>query len=81
MKTPFNRYLYIGFLLLGAYQAMGNRDYIQAATSLGIGLAFDPFDQEQKWGDRPVWQRAVLIVHLALAAALLGLGMGLGDKL
>ncbi|MEY3984243.1 MAG: hypothetical protein RL160_1802 [Bacteroidota bacterium] len=81
MKTPFNRFLYIGFLLLGAYQALWNRDYNQAAASFGIGLAFDPFDQEQKWGDRPVWQRAVLIVHLALAAALLGLGMGLADKL
>jgi hypothetical protein len=53
---------------------------MQATASLGIGLAFDPFDQEQKWNDRPTWQKAVLIIHLALVAAMFGLGIGLNDK-
>jgi hypothetical protein len=53
---------------------------MQAAASLGIGLAFDPFNTEQKWNDRPKWQRAVLIFHLALVAAMFGLGIGLNDK-
>ena len=52
MKTPFNKYLYLGFLALGLYQAVVNKDYIQAASSMGIGLAFDPFDTEQKWNER-----------------------------
>ncbi len=80
MKTPFNKFLYIGFLLLGIYQAIFAKDYMQAAASLGIGLAFDPFDTEQKWNDRPLWQKAVLILNLALVAAMFGLGIGLNDK-
>ena len=80
MKTPFNKFLYVGFLALGLYQALLNRDYIQAASSMGIGLAFDPFDTEQKWTDRPTWQKSVLIIHLAWAAAMFGLGVGLNDK-
>jgi hypothetical protein len=47
---------------------------------MGIGLAFDPFDTEQKWTDRPTWQKSVLIIHLAWAAAMFGLGVGLNDK-
>ena len=80
MKTPFNKFIYIGFLLLGVYQSLFTIDYVQAASSFGIGLAFDPFDQEQKWNDRPTWQKAVLIIHLALVAGLFGYGIGLNDK-
>ncbi len=80
MRTPFNKFLYIGFLILGLYQAIFSKDYMEAAASLGIGLAFDPFDTEQKWNDRPMWQKAVLIIHLALVAAMFGLGIGLNDK-
>ena len=80
MKTPFNKFLYIGFLALGLFQALFSKDYIQAASSLGIGLAFDPFNTDQKWNDRPTWQKAVLIVHLGLVAAMFGLGIGLNDK-
>jgi len=74
MKSPFSKYLYIGFLLLGLFQAIFSRDYMQAAASLGIGLAFDPFDTEQKWGDRPGWQKGVLIINLVLVATVFGLG-------
>jgi hypothetical protein len=77
MNAPFNKFLYIGFLLLGLYQAIISKDYMQAAASLGIGLAFDP---AQKWNERPTWQKAVLIIHLALVAAMFGFGIGLNDK-
>ena len=80
MKTSFNKFLYIGFLLLGLYQAIFSKDYMQAAASLGIGLAFDPFNAEQKWDDRPTWQKTVLILHLALVAAMFGFGIGLNDR-
>ena len=80
MKTPFKKWLYIGFLLLGLYQAIFGKDFIQAAASLGIGMAFDPFNPEQKWKERPKWQKVILIIHLALTAALLGLGIGLNDR-
>ncbi|NBW28726.1 MAG: hypothetical protein EBR38_09200 [Flavobacteriaceae bacterium] len=80
MKTPFNKFLYIGFLLLGLFQAFFSKDYMQATASLGIALAFDPFNQEVKWNDRPTWQKAVLIIHLILVAALFGFGIGINDK-
>lgn len=80
MKTPFNKFLYIGFLMLGFYQAVIKKDYMEAVASLGIALAFDPFDTEQKWNDRPTWQKAVLIIHLVLVAGLFGFGLGLNDK-
>jgi hypothetical protein len=80
MKTPFNKYLYIGFILLGSYQALMNKDFIQSAASFGIGLAFDPFDPSQSWNERPTWQKIVLYVHLAIVAAMFGLGVGLNDK-
>jgi hypothetical protein len=80
MKTSFNKFLYIGFVLVGLFQALFSKDYMQAASSFGIALAFDPFDPEQKWNDRPKWQKAVLILHLAMVAALFGFGIGLNDK-
>jgi ABC-type branched-subunit amino acid transport system permease subunit len=80
MKTPFNKFIYIGFLLLGAYQSLFANDYMQAASSFGIGLAFDPFNTDQKWNDRPTWQKAVLIIHLGLVAALFGFAIGMNDK-
>jgi mannose/fructose/N-acetylgalactosamine-specific phosphotransferase system component IIC len=80
MKSPFNKFLYIGFLFLGLFQAFFSKDYMQATASLGIALAFDPFNQEEKWNDRPTWQKAVLIIHLAFVAALFGFGIGMNDK-
>ena len=81
MNSSFNKFLYIGFVLLGLYQAVISKDYMQATASLGIGMAFDPFNTAQKWNDRPTWQKAVLIIHLALVAAMFGFGVGLNDKL
>ena len=75
MKNQINKVLYLGFVLLGLYQAFLSNDYLLAASSLGIGLAFDPFDPAQKWKDRPIWQKVVLAVHLAVVAAMFGFGI------
>jgi len=80
MKTPMNRIVYIGFLLLGMYQGLVTNDYFQAAASLGIGMAFDPFNVDQKWNDRPNWQKVVLFANLALVGAMFGFGIGLNDR-
>lgn len=77
MEKSFSKVLYVGFLVLGIYQALYSKDYMQAAASFGIGLAFDPFNPEQKWKDRPNWQKTVLIVNLGLVIAMFGLGLGL----
>lgn len=78
--TPFNRILYIMFVIFAAYQFFGQNAYMDAAASLGIGLAFDPFNTEQPWKERPLWQKIWLFVHLAIVALLFGYGVGIGDK-
>jgi len=81
MNASFNKFLYIGCFIFVLFKAFFSINYMQAAASLGIGMAFDPFNPEKKWNDRPTWQKAVLIIHLALVAAMIGCGMGLIDFL
>ena len=81
MKTPINKYVYVAFLVLAAYYIFVGHRYMDAATNMGISLIFDPFNSEQKWNDRPKWQKVWLIVHLGVLAALFGLGVGLDAKL
>ena len=78
--SQFSKYLYLGFLLLGLYQSFVIRDYVQSGASFGIALAFDPFDQTVAWKARPIWQKAILILHLAVCVSLLGYGIGFNDK-
>lgn len=62
--------LYAGFTLLGVYQlAKGNPQ--DAMSSLGIALAFDPFDPKVTWKQRPIWQKMWLVFHLTLVLFLL----------
>ncbi len=68
---------YALFICLSIYHILYHKDYIEASLNLGIALIFDPFDQNITWKSRPKWQRIWLIVHLALAAALLGYGISL----
>ena len=37
--SQFSKYLYLGLLLLGLYQAFVIRDYVQSGASFGIALA------------------------------------------
>jgi hypothetical protein len=66
----FNRLLYSGFLLIAAYHVFFKGEFGDAAMHLCIALIFDPFNPEQPWPERPMYQRVWLIVHLCLAAAL-----------
>ena len=65
MQTGFNRFLYAGFILLGAYYAFRG-DIMQLAATWGIAFAFDPFDPKQPWKERKWWQRAVLIFQVSV---------------
>ncbi|MEY4334761.1 MAG: hypothetical protein RLZZ196_3511 [Bacteroidota bacterium] len=69
MKTNFNKFLYIGFLILGGVYLF-QKDISQTLIFLGIALAFDPFNVEQKWNDRPNWQKIILITHLSIVFGL-----------
>ena len=76
MKSSFNKFIYIGFILFGIYELVIRHSSGDAATYMGIALAFDPFNQDQTWKERPTWQKVVLIIHLAFVAALLGYVIG-----
>jgi hypothetical protein len=76
MKTSFNRFIYIGFVLFGIYELAFRHSPSDAVTFMGIALAFDPFDQAQPWKERPTWQKAVLIIHLAVVVGLFGYMIG-----
>ena len=80
MKTSFNKFIYIGFMLFGVYELVYRHSPGDAATYMGIALAFDPFDQSQPWKQRANWQKLVLILHLAVVAGLLGYMIGAGDS-
>ncbi len=64
MKTPFNRYLHIAFILIGWFFLLYLEEPATAIIYLGLALVFDPFDPEQAWKDRPFWQKAVLVAEL-----------------
>jgi hypothetical protein len=76
MKTSFNKYIYVGFILFGIYELLLKHSPGEAASFLGIALAFDPFDQAQPWKERAAWKKAVLIIHLAFVVALFGYMIG-----
>ena len=81
MKSSFNKYLYIGFVLLGLYELWVKKSALEAATQLGIALIFYPFDQNQPLKVRPQWQKAILIIHLAFMGGLFGYEVGYKDFL
>lgn len=75
ISLPFNRLLYGLFILLALYQIAVRQDFIDAASSLGIALVFDPFNPAITWNERPAYQKLWLFIHLGLAAAALGYGV------
>lgn len=79
-QISINRWVYSAFVLLGIYMVVFHREYANAATYIGVALAFDPFDVNQPWNERPTWQKAILIAHLAFTAALIGYEIGFNDR-
>jgi len=64
LPRNFYRFGYAGFVLAGiAFAIMGK--FADSAMFCGLALVFDPFNQHIPFNKRPLWQRAVLILHLA----------------
>lgn len=63
-----NRWAYGAFVILSAFLWMMG-DTSSAVINFSIALVFDPFDQEVKWSQRPLYQRIWLIAHLCLSFA------------
>ncbi len=80
VKQPINRWLHLGFVMFGLYKLTAPQ-YGDAAMYVGISLAFDPFDPTVTWKLRPLWQRAWLIILLAIAAAGFGMEIGTNESL
>jgi hypothetical protein len=65
MQPGISRFLYAGFILMGAWSAFRG-DLMQLVVMWGIAFAFDPFDPKQPWKERKGWQRAVLIFQVSV---------------
>jgi hypothetical protein len=79
MNPKINRVLYGGFVALGLYYLLVQRDPGTAIAQIGIALVFDPFNPDQPWGERPRWQKIWLYTHLAVMALIVGMWMGTND--
>ena len=66
MQHRLNVYLYLGFILLGAYSFFSRQDWRELALHWGVAFLFDPFKVDQPWQERPKWQRGVLLIQLAI---------------
>lgn len=75
MSPAIARVMYGLFVAMSAYFLIFSHDVLTAASNMGIALIFDPFDQAVKWQDRPMWQRAWLIVHVAIVFGLFLYGL------
>ena len=76
----WSRWAYGIFTLAGLLFWLLGDDRSMAFTFLALAPIADPFDQRVGWKERPLWQRAWLVVHLGLTAAALGWWMGLMDR-
>jgi len=65
-SKSFNRILYTGFLLIAIFYLVFSKNIPEAVGSLGIALIFDPFNPKQPWGQRPLYQRIWLFVHVGI---------------
>ena len=67
-STRLNRYVYVLYMVLAFYLAVkGN--FVWAFTNLGIALVFGPFNTMEKWQHKPLYQKAWLLVHMAIVLA------------
>ena len=76
VTNQFYRVCYGLFIALAIYQLIFSKDYVDAGSSMGIALIFDPFNRSITWSDKPSWQRIWLISHLFIAMTILGYGIG-----
>ncbi|MBX7181661.1 MAG: hypothetical protein K1X82_06080 [Bacteroidia bacterium] len=62
----FNKMAYGAFVLLGLYFLIFNKSVSDFLIQFGIALVFDPFDPAIRWNNRPIYQRAWLLIHVSI---------------
>lgn len=65
-----NKPVYWLFIAAGLSFLVFTQDISNATIFISLALAFDPFNIAQKWGDRPLWQKVWLVIHLLLSLGL-----------
>lgn len=70
MRTKLNIYIHAAFILYGLFQVFIENNINNAVIYFGLALAFDPFDVNQPWKERPKWQKGVLIAELVFTLLL-----------
>lgn len=68
----FNKPAYVVFVLAAIF-FMVRKDISQAVIFWSLALVFDPFDINQSFNKRPLYQRIWLMVHVAISFVLIGL--------
>lgn len=71
MNTKFNSFIHVAFVLYGLSLVFVSNNSNQALIYFGLALAFDPFDVNQQWIERPNWQKSILIAELVFTFLLL----------
>jgi len=71
MNTKFNKIIHLLFVSFGLYLVVLQNNYSDAIIYFGLALAFDPFDVNRPWKNRPIWQKGILVVELILTLALI----------
>lgn len=69
--TSYNKVAY-GIFVLAGISFLITKDASNAVIFWGLALIFDPFDINQPWKERPLYQKVWLIVHLAITFAVFG---------
>lgn len=70
----FNRLAYVLLICLSLFFFFTG-GFMMGVSNLGLALAFDPFNQQTSWKERPIYQRAWLLIHVSLVLALFAVGI------
>uniref|UniRef100_UPI00404B59F0 hypothetical protein n=1 Tax=Flavobacterium sp. TaxID=239 RepID=UPI00404B59F0 len=65
------RTLHVVFVLIGFLFLFLKENSDNAMIYFGLALAFDPFEPTQKWQERPIYQKAILYIEVAIVLFLL----------
>jgi hypothetical protein len=63
------RILYGGFVVFALYHAF-RLSFGESFSMMTIAMIFDPFDQAQPFGQRPLYQRVWLFAHVGIMLVL-----------
>lgn len=79
ISKRFNRIAYVLLICLSVFFFFFTDDFMTGVSNLGLALAFDPFNQQTTWKERPIYQKVWLLIHVSLVLVLFCRGFFLPD--